>query len=92
MVCAYLMKLVADKLPDKTRQVLLMSFVDEMTSREIATKMDLSQRTVDYLRNDAYKRLRLEIKKEYGDPGEFLVANILLPLLIAYFFIQKLLS
>lgn len=86
------MKLVVDKLPTKTRQVFLMSFIDEMTSRQIATKLNLSLRTVDYHKSEAYNRLRLEIKKGHHDPGEFLITSIWVPLLIVYFYIQKLLA
>jgi RNA polymerase sigma factor (sigma-70 family) len=92
LICEYLIKLAVELLPSKTKLVFLMSHVDQMSIREIAVKLNLSPRTVEYHRNEAYKRLRLEINVKQGGSREMLLPVILFPLLIAYLFIQKLLS
>src|ERR1700722_12249149 len=92
LVWEYLMKLAVEMLPSKIRQVFLLSYVYEMTNREIAAKLILSTRTVEYHRSEAYKRLRLEIDLRQIDPREMFLPVILIPLLMAYLFIEKLLS
>jgi RNA polymerase sigma-70 factor, ECF subfamily len=89
-ICDYLARLAVENLPSRSRQVFLMSYIDEMTSREIAADLNLSPRTVEFHKNDAYKRLRLEIYKREGDLGGMLMFLISFPLWIAYLFIQKL--
>jgi RNA polymerase sigma-70 factor (ECF subfamily) len=92
LICEYLIRVAVEMLPAKIRQVFLLSHVYEMSNREIAAKLNLSIRTVEYHRSEAYKRLRLEIDLRQIDPREMLLPVILLPLLIAYLFIEKLLS
>lgn len=92
MVCEYLIRVAVEMLPAKIRQVFLLSHVYEMSNREIAAKLNLSIRTVEYHRSEAYKRLRLEIDTKQIDPREMLLPVILLPLLMSYLFIEKLLS
>jgi RNA polymerase sigma-70 factor, ECF subfamily len=92
LFCEYLIKLAVELLPPKTKLVFLMSHVDQMSIREIAARLNMSKRTVEDHRSEAYKRLRLEINVRKGGSREMLLPVILLPLLIAYLFIQKLLS
>ncbi|MFN8355310.1 MAG: RNA polymerase sigma-70 factor [Spirosomataceae bacterium] len=61
------------QLPAKTRQIFVMSRMDELSHREIAAQLDLSEKTVEYHIAQALKYLRLSLK-------EYLLA-LLIPLL-----------
>ncbi|MDR1381379.1 MAG: RNA polymerase sigma-70 factor [Tannerella sp.] len=51
-----------DALPEKTREIILMSRFDDMSNREIADKLNLSVKSVEYHITQALKKLRLELK------------------------------
>lgn len=51
------------QLPDKTREIFLMSRMKDMKNREIAEKMDISEKTVEYHMTKALKFLKEELKE-----------------------------
>ena len=55
----------AAKLPPKTREVFLMSRVGQMTYKEIATELNVSQKTVENQMGNALKKLKSILQKEH---------------------------
>jgi RNA polymerase sigma-70 factor, ECF subfamily len=55
----------AAKLPPKTREVFLMSRVGQMTYKEIAAELNVSQKTVENQMNSALKKLKSILQKEH---------------------------
>lgn len=53
------------QLPDKTREIFLLSRIQDMKNREIAEKMDISEKTVEYHMTKALKMLRDKLKDLY---------------------------
>ncbi|MDR0757302.1 MAG: RNA polymerase sigma-70 factor [Tannerella sp.] len=51
-----------DSLPEQTRKIIAMSRFDELSNREIAEKLNLSVKSVEYHITQALKRLRHELK------------------------------
>jgi RNA polymerase sigma-70 factor (ECF subfamily) len=51
-----------DSLPEQCRKVITMSRFDEMTNKEIAEKLNITVKGVEYHITNALKRLRLELK------------------------------
>jgi len=55
----------AAKLPPKTREVFLMSRVGQMTYKEIADELNVSQKTVENQMGNALKKLKSILNKEH---------------------------
>ncbi|MGQ1947300.1 RNA polymerase sigma-70 factor [Geofilum sp. OHC36d9] len=55
-----------DLLPDKCRQVFVMSRIDGLKNDEIAAQLDISKRTVETQISKALKVLRVELKDYLG--------------------------
>ena len=55
-----------DRLPEKCRQIFMMSCVDGLKYREIASRMDISENTVKTQIKLAYKKLREDINISGG--------------------------
>ncbi len=55
----------AAKLPPKTREVFLMSRVGQMTYKEIADELKVSQKTVENQMGNALKKLKSILNKEH---------------------------
>lgn len=53
------------QLPGKTREIFLMSRVRDMKNREIADKMEISEKTVEYHMTKALKFLKEKLKGMY---------------------------
>lgn len=53
------------QLPDKTREIFIMSRVKNMKNREIAEKMGVSEKTIEYHMTKAVKFLRTILKELY---------------------------
>lgn len=49
---------IIDSLPDKTRRVFLLSRVDGLTNKEIAVKLEFSEKSVEYHMSKAIKAFR----------------------------------
>lgn len=63
------------QLPLKTRQIFVMSRFEELSHREIASRLDVSEKTVEYHIGQALKHLRSTLR-------EYLICWILLPIWI----------
>jgi RNA polymerase sigma-70 factor (family 1) len=50
------------QLPEKTRQIFVLSRYDQQSHREIAERLDLSEKSVEYHITQALKHLRVELK------------------------------
>jgi RNA polymerase sigma-70 factor (ECF subfamily) len=55
----------AAKLPPKTREVFLMSRVGQMTCKEIAAELNLSQKTIENQLSSALRKLKNILQKEH---------------------------
>lgn len=55
----------AAKLPPKTREVFLMSRVGQLTYKEIAVELNISQKTVENQMGSALKKLKTMLQKEH---------------------------
>ena len=50
------------QLPEKTRQIFVLSRYEQQSHREIAERLDLSEKSVEYHITQALKYLRVELK------------------------------
>lgn len=50
------------QLPEKTREIFIMSRVKDMKNREIAEKMGVTEKTIEYHMTKAVKFLRIALK------------------------------
>ena len=91
LTCEFLTKLAIEILPEQSKQVYLMAHIHEMTNQKIAEELNISRRTVEYHRSEAYKKLRIESHKRPDNPREMFLPTILSPLIIASLFIKNLL-
>jgi RNA polymerase sigma-70 factor (ECF subfamily) len=57
------LKGVVEKLPDKARLVFTYSRVEDLTVKEIATKMELSPKAVEYHMTKALRALKVAVQK-----------------------------
>lgn len=55
----------AAKLPPKTREVFLLSRIGQMTYKEIAAELNVSQKTVENQMGSALKKLKSILQKEH---------------------------
>lgn len=53
---------VLERLPDKTRQIFLLSRLEYKTTREISELLNFPERTVEYHITQSLRQLRLELK------------------------------
>ena len=67
-------------LPPKCRYIFIMSFIRDMRNKEIAARLNISEKTVEAQITIALKRLRMEVK---DDARKMYLIKILLPLLWA---------
>lgn len=58
---------VLKNMPEKTARIFRMSKMDEMPVKSIATKMDLSEKAVEYHITKSMKRLRHQLKNFHSD-------------------------
>ena len=66
-----------DRLPEKCRQIFMMSCVDGLKYREIASRMDISENTVKTQIKLAYKKLREDINISGEDLSIFIILLLL---------------
>lgn len=66
-----LIQTTIDSLPEKCRKVFKMSRYDDLKNREIAEKLEISERTVEDHISKALSKLRTNVKKHF--PSEFLM-------------------
>ncbi len=70
--------LAIQMLPPKCRHIFIMSFIWDMRNKEIAARLNISEKTVEAQITIALKRLRMEVK---DDAGKMYLIKIFLPLL-----------
>ena len=66
-----------DRLPEKCRQIFMMSCVDGLKYREIASRMDISENTVKTQIKLAYKKLREDINISGEELSIFIILLLL---------------
>ncbi|WP_336515040.1 RNA polymerase sigma-70 factor [Pollutibacter soli] len=54
---------IIDSLPDRTREVYLLSREEQLTYRQIAEKLSISVKTVEFHMGEALKRIRISFSK-----------------------------
>ena len=67
-----------NELPERSRQVMIMSHIENRKSADIARKLGISVRTVETILYQAMKKLRGKIKKEYFRIRSFGQSGIIL--------------
>jgi len=72
------MEIVMERLPQKTKLIYRLSRYEHLTGKEIAFKLNLSEKSVEYHISKALKILRLELKDYlvYGQAGIVLLATL----------------
>ncbi|MBU2906513.1 RNA polymerase sigma-70 factor [Arenibacter algicola] len=58
------LKMVVDKLPPKCREILLLNKRDGLKYKEIASRLNISEKTVESQMRIAYKKIREEFKND----------------------------
>ena len=81
--------LATQMLPPQCREVFRLCYHESLKNWEIAERLGISEKTVEYHKSFAYKKLRIGIMNQYGGREMFLII-ISFPLFIIYLLMQKL--
>jgi RNA polymerase sigma factor (sigma-70 family) len=63
-----LIHLAREKLPPRCKQVFMLCYIEQLSTREIAKRLDISEKTVANLKLHSYKLLKKEIDPSSGSP------------------------
>ena len=91
-ICQRLHDLAMQHLPPKNRQVYYLSYVENLSVKQVAEKMQIGESTVKNHRSYALHKLRIVFADEQACMITKTFLLFLIPLLILYVFLQKLLS
>jgi RNA polymerase sigma-70 factor (ECF subfamily) len=81
-----------ESLPKQCLQVFNLYYHQELSNREIAERLNISEKAVEYHKSIAYKKIRIELNRQKDENGTMLFLFFSIPMVYCYHLIQKLLA
>ncbi|MDP4130958.1 MAG: sigma-70 family RNA polymerase sigma factor [Bacteroidota bacterium] len=88
----YLQYLATENLPKQCLHVFHFYYHEELRHKEIARRLNISEKAVEHHKNTAFKKLRIKFENETGGNPSLFLFVIALPVFVIYLLIQKMLS
>jgi RNA polymerase sigma-70 factor, ECF subfamily len=81
-----------ENLPRQCLQVFNLYYHEELSNREIAERLNISEKAVEYHKSIAYRKIRIELNRQKDENRAMLFLFFSIPMGYCYHLIQKLLS
>ncbi len=87
-----LLYVATESLPRQCLQVFELCYHEELSNREIAKRLNISEKAVEYHKTIAYKKIRIELDRQKDKDRATFFLFFSIPMVYCYHLIQKLLS